>query len=308
MLIKVPEIVKEPMLLVKSREQLAEILAENDQVAVDRHPFHQYRRPDPLTLWIAAVSRYELADYVSATRPDIDTGPLLQKLDDAIQALNASPLPARVRRVSLRGPAFRWTAQRHHLVQYGARAGFGMTQDRASLSTAERFLTLAPMARLLGFDFPLPNFPGWRSHVESLEVMLADGTTLEVHGPDCAPWIGTRGTLGVILSATLRPPEWPKELPDLIVGEHGGRRGVNIHRVLPEHFHEALARHTTLCLADPHTSTFWFAPDPEFPRFPGDRVWLQNSGPANYEPTPEEEHQWQSWKQQYDPTNKFGLI
>jgi len=126
----------------------------------------------------------------------------------------------------------------------------------------------------------------WRDWVLGLKLLLADGTVVKcgsravknVAGYDIQKLIvGARGTLAIILEASLRvaPISALAAQPASITkGKPGALKCV--HRVLRSDFAQALeASNNSLLFACSETGTLWLAGEPER-RFEGD--WIMNSG------------------------------
>ena len=158
----------------------------------------------------------------------------------------------------------------------------------------------------------------WRDWVLGLTVMLSDGTVCKcgsravknVAGYDLHRcFIGSRGTLGIIIEAVLRI------LPRASVSKSEAEiRTSNsvpnwIQRVSRADFSVAL-KHVgdRLIASDPATATFWAkAEEVDLPRYPGDWVIRSGCGDKNVQITdPTQIRLMKRAKEIFDPTNKLN--
>ena len=158
----------------------------------------------------------------------------------------------------------------------------------------------------------------WRDWVLGLTVMLADGTVCKcgsravknVAGYDLHRFfIGSRGSLGIILEATLRIfPVNSVSKPETEI--HTKNAVPNwIQRVLRTDFSAAVERAgDPLIASDPATATIWAKTEEcDLPRYPGDWVIRSGCGEKNDQITdPTQIRLMKKAKDIFDPTHKLN--
>lgn len=159
-------------------------------------------------------------------------------------------------------------------------------------------------------------YGNWRDWVLGLKVVLADGRLVKcgshavknVAGYDVQKlFVGSRGTLGVIVEATLRT--YPLvDLAGPSLAEIDPLTKV-IQRVRLSDFDRAVASITGPVVSDPSTGTLWFGlPRGEDPiRYAGDWFLRQDCGRRNFEIKDSTQIRlMERAKEIFDPTHKFN--
>lgn len=166
-------------------------------------------------------------------------------------------------------------------------------------------------------------FGSWRDWILGLKVVLADGTLTKcgshavknVAGYDVQKLlVGSRGTLGIIVEATLRTfplvaiPSEPNG-----TGSAGGFFSV-IQRVRRSDYAEAVSRTRRLQSGDPETGTLWYTlagtargPTEQPVRYAGDWILQAHQGEKNLQITdPTQIRLMKRTKEIFDPTHKLN--
>jgi len=162
-------------------------------------------------------------------------------------------------------------------------------------------------------------FGSWRDWILGLRVVLADGTIAKcgshavknVAGYDAHKlFVGSRGTLGVIVEVTLRTaPISAVESQNPTTLELDSSDFLATQRVLPSDFETARETITSAYLSDPASSTFWFGcgRDENPTRYPGDWLLRTMCGKRNLEITdPTQIRLMKRAKEIFDPTHKLN--
>jgi glycolate oxidase FAD binding subunit len=208
------------------------------------------------------------------------------------------------------------------------RAGTSLLELQSELGTKNQCVPWLPLegfpqgtvggAIAMALPHPMQSrFGSWRDWVLGLKLLLADGTVVKcgsravknVAGYDVQKLIvGSRGSLAVILEATLRT--WPRlasgALPETVIhGNAGALR--SIQRTLRTDFDAALeASRASMLFACPETATLWLSGPPER-RFPGDWVIRSGCGHENVLITdPTQIRLMKHAKRIFDPGNKLN--